>query len=314
MIEVEKLTKYYGPVTAIKDVSFSVQRGEIVGFLGPNGAGKTTTMRILSCFMPASSGMAKIAGLDVFENSLEVRKKIGYVPESVPLYTDMTVWTYLNFVAEIKGLGAKERKSKVDKVMQDCIITDVRGKYIGKLSKGYRQRVGLAQALINDPEILILDEPTIGLDPKQIIEIRQLIKSLAGERTVILSTHILPEVSMVCQRVIIINEGRIVAVDTPENLTAQLSKSAMIQMQIDGPVGDVIKELTGVTGVLKVDLKGAPINNKATYIIETQREMDLRSDLTRAIVNRNWSLLELRMVDMTLEDIFIKLVTEEKEV
>ena len=211
MIQVEHLTKRYGPVTAVSDVSFSVEKGQIVGFLGPNGAGKSTTMKILSCFMPASGGSARVAGYDVFSQSLEVRRRIGYLPENAPLYTDLPVSAYLEFVAEIKGVGRRERRARVDEVMERCFITDMRQRLIGKLSKGYRQRVGLAQALLGNPEILILDEPTIGLDPKQIAEIRALIRSLAGQHTVILSTHILPEVSMVCDGVIIINRGRIVA-------------------------------------------------------------------------------------------------------
>src|SRR5213593_4579679 len=211
MIEVRNLTKHYGPIAAINNVSFGVERGEVVGFLGPNGAGKSTTMRILSCFMPASSGSAKVAGYDVFSQSMDVRRRIGYLPENVPLYTDMRVASYLDFVAEIKGVPRATRKLRVAEVMDKCLIADVQHRLIGRLSKGYRQRVGLAQAIVNDPHVLILDEPTIGLDPKQITEIRALIKSLAGEHTVILSTHILPEVSMVCSAVVIINRGAIVA-------------------------------------------------------------------------------------------------------
>src|SRR5437016_10529496 len=221
MIEVERLTKSYGPLTAIRDVSFSVAPGEIVGFLGPNGAGKSTTMRILSCFMPASGGTAVVAGYDVFRESMEVRRRIGYLPENVPLYTDMRVAAYLDFVAEVKGVGRTERRRRVADVMDRCMVSDVQNRLIGKLSKGYRQRVGVAQAIVSDPEVLILDEPTIGLDPKQITEIRSLIKSLAGQHTVILSTHILPEVSMVCGAVIIINKGGIVAQGPIDTLVEQ---------------------------------------------------------------------------------------------
>jgi ABC-2 type transport system ATP-binding protein len=311
MIQVEHLTKHYGPVAAIQDVSFSIEQGEIVGFLGPNGAGKTTTMRILACFMPASGGTARVAGYDVFTQSLEVRKRIGYFPEHVPLYNDLPVAAYLDFVAEVKGVGRSERKRRVAEVMERCLITEVQHRLIGRLSKGYRQRVGLAQALINDPEVLILDEPTIGLDPKQIIEIRSLIKSLAGQHTVILSTHILPEVSMVCSRVIIINQGQIVAMDSPENLTARLTRSDRIQVQVEGPVEAVLAELRRIPGVLSVDQQTV-VNGVGTFLVEAVRDRDVRRDLSTAIVGRGWRLLELRGMGMTLEDIFIKLVTEEE--
>ncbi len=311
MIQAEHLTKLYGPITAIQDVSFTVEKGEIVGFLGPNGAGKTTTMRILACFMPPSGGTAKVAGYDVFTHSLEVRKRIGYFPEHVPLYNDMPVAAYLDFVAEVKGVGRAERKRRVAEVMERCLITDVQHRLIGRLSKGYRQRVGLAQALVNDPEVLILDEPTIGLDPKQIIEIRSLIKSLAGQHTVILSTHILPEVSMVCSRVIIINQGQIVAVDSPENLTTRLSRSHRIQVQVEGPVEAILAELRRVPGVLTVDQKSV-VNGVGTFVVESVRDRDVRRDLSVAVVGHGWGLLELRGVGMTLEDIFIKLVTKEE--
>src|SRR6059036_1527470 len=250
MIEVQRLTKCYGPITAIRDVSFSVAPGEIVGFLGPNGAGKSTTMRILACFMPASSGTARVAGYDVFRESLEVRRRIGYLPESVPLYGDLRVAPYLDFVAEVKGVGRAERRRRVAEVMERCLITDVQHRLIGRLSKGYRQRVGLAQALLGDPEVLILDEPTIGLDPKQITEIRALIRSLAGQHTVILSTHILPEVSMVCDGVIIINGGRIVAQSTESELVAQVFPTARVELRVAGASGDVAQALRAVPDVL----------------------------------------------------------------
>ncbi|MBI5874361.1 MAG: ATP-binding cassette domain-containing protein [Deltaproteobacteria bacterium] len=269
MIEVEGLTKYYGNYHALKGVTFSVRKGEILGFLGPNGAGKTTTMRILTCFFPPTSGKAKVAGFDVFEEPLEVRKRIGYLPENVPLYKDMTVEDYLNFAAGIKGVEGKKVKVAVAKAMDECVLTDVSYKFISELSKGYRQRVGLAQALVNDPEVLILDEPTIGLDPKQIIEIRKLIKNLAGRRTVILSTHILPEVSMTCQRVVIINDGRVVAVDT------------------------------------------ASASGVGEYIVEAIKGRDIRKEIAPCIVNKGWALLELKPQEMSLEDIFVKLVTKE---
>lgn len=311
MIQVDRLTKHYGPVAAIQDVSFSVEKGEIVGFLGPNGAGKTTTMRILACFMPATGGAAKVAGYDVFSQSLEVRRRIGYLPENVPLYLDMPVAAYLEFVAEIKGVGRSERRRRVGDVMERCLIADVQDRLIGKLSKGYRQRVGLAQALVNDPEVLILDEPTLGLDPKQITEIRSLIKSLAGQHTVILSTHILPEVSMVCSRVLIIHQGQIVAGDTPENLTARLSQSARIQVQVEGPAESVAAEIRRLPGVRSVEQKIVG-DGIGTFVVESARDRDIRRDLSRALVGKGWGLLELRPLGMTLEDIFIKLVTEEE--
>src|SRR5215469_17023233 len=237
MIEVQNLTKHYGPVTAIRDVSFNVAPGEIVGFLGPNGAGKSTTMRILSCFMPASGGTAKVAGYDVFRESLEVRRRIGYLPENVPLYTDLRVAPYLEFVAEAKGVPRGDRKKRVGDAMERCRVADVQNRLIGKLSKGYRQRVGLAQAIVSDPAVLILDEPTIGLDPQQITEIRALIKSLAGDHTVILSTHILPEVSMVCSGVIIINRGAVVAQGTIDKLVDEFFPTSRVVVQVAGPDG-----------------------------------------------------------------------------
>src|SRR3972149_7499658 len=276
MIEVENLTKKYGNARGINDVTFTVEKGEILGFLGPNGAGKTTTMRIITCFMPATSGKARVAGFDVFEDSLEVRKRIGYLPESVPLYTDMQVPVYLEFVGGLKGVDRRDIKRRVAQVMDDCGLNAVAKKYIAELSKGYRQRVGLAQALINDPEVLILDEPTIGLDPKQIIDIRQLIKNLAGRRTVILSTHILPEVSMTCQRVIIINEGRLVAVDTPQNLTSRVTGANRFLVKIEGPSQHVIKAIESINGVEKVIKKDTSANGIGEYIIESVKGKDIK--------------------------------------
>src|SRR5262247_2173974 len=264
MIEVDHLTKNYGAVAAIRDVSFSVSPGQIVGFLGPNGAGKSTTMRILACFMPASSGMARVAGYDVFQQSMEVRRRIGYLPENVPLYTDMRVAPYLDFVAEVKGVGRADRRRRVADVMERCLIADVQNRLIGKLSKGYRQRVGLAQAIVSDPDVLILDEPTIGLDPKQITEIRSLIKSLAGQHTVILSTHILPEVSMVCSGVIIINKGAIVAQGPIDTLVEQFFPTARVHVQIAGPYAAVLEGLRRLPGVLDVHDAG-PQDGVATF-------------------------------------------------
>src|SRR5215510_2742221 len=253
MIEVQELTKHYGALTAIRDVTFSVAPGQIVGFLGPNGAGKSTTMRILACFMPASGGTARVAGYDVFSQSMEVRRRIGYLPENVPLYTDLRVAPYLDFVAEIKGVPRADRKRRVADVMDKCLIADVQNRLIGKLSKGYRQRVGLAQAIVNDPDVLILDEPTIGLDPRQITEIRALIKSLAGEHTVILSTHILPEVAMVCSGVIIINKGAIVAQGPIDTLVEQVFPVSRLEVQVAGPTAAVADALRALPGVLRVE-------------------------------------------------------------
>jgi len=313
MIEVEGLTKVYGNKTAIDNLTFTVQQGEVVGFLGPNGAGKTTTMRVLSCYMPPTSGTARVGGYDIRTQALDVRRRIGYLPEHVPLYTDLTVTQYLSFVAEAKGLSRLTRRQRVGEAIERCLLQDARGRIIGKLSKGYRQRVGLAQALLGDPPILILDEPTIGLDPKQIIEIRSLIRDMQGERTVILSTHILPEVSMVCQRVIIINEGRIVAVDTPETLTRRLQRSTQVLLQIDGPPEQVTVRLREAPGVLQVVMKdGAGALRR--YLVETDKDRDLRQELARVVCSSGWGLLELRPVDMSLEDVFIRLVTEEEAV
>src|SRR5436309_1657563 len=252
MIEVEGLTKRYGPTLAVSEVSFEVRKGEVLGFLGPNGAGKTTTMRVITGYLPPSKGKVRVAGVDVVEEPLEVKRHTGYLPESPPVYPDMTVVEYLAFVARIKGLPRSEVRKRVDEVSEKCAITDVRGKQIGKLSKGYRQRVGLAQALIHNPDVLILDEPTAGLDPKQIIETRQLIKQLAGDHTIILSTHILPEVSQTCERVVIINKGRVVAVDTPANLTARLRGSETMYVQIDAHGADVSGAISGIVGVTRV--------------------------------------------------------------
>ncbi|HLC40271.1 MAG TPA: ATP-binding cassette domain-containing protein [Methylomirabilota bacterium] len=311
MIYVDKLTKFYGPIAAIQEVSFTIEKGEIIGFLGPNGAGKTTTMRILSCFMPASSGQARVAGLDCFTQSIEVRKRIGYLPENVPLYPEMPVAAYLDFVAELKGVGRSERRGRVAEVMERCMISDVQQRLIGKLSKGYRQRVGLAQALINEPEVLILDEPTIGLDPKQIIEIRQLIKSLAGQRTVILSTHILPEASMVCQGVIIINRGRIVASGGWDQLQNQVFPSRRIELQIDGPAGAVEEALGRIPGVSKV-ASAESAAGLAAFVVESPGERDVRGEIFQLAADRRWKLLEMHQIGTSLEEIFLKLVAGEE--
>jgi ABC-2 type transport system ATP-binding protein len=311
MIEVQDLTKHYGAFTAIRDVSFSVAPGEIVGFLGPNGAGKSTTMRILACFMPASGGTARVAGYDVFSQSMEVRRRIGYLPESVPLYVDMRVGPYLDFVAEVKGVPRSGRKRRVAEVMDQCLIADVQHRLIGKLSKGYRQRVGLAQAIVSDPDVLILDEPTIGLDPRQITEIRALIKSLAGAHTVILSTHILPEVSMVCDGVIIINKGSIVAQGPIDSLVEQFFPVSRVQVELAAPAAAVRDALRTLPGVL--DVRDVPSGDgAATFAVEAARDRDLRAEIFQLATDRRWPLLELRRVGMTLEEVFIRIVAGEE--
>ncbi len=312
MIEVQHLTKHYGRVTAVDDVSFRVERGEILGFLGPNGAGKTTTMRILTGYIPATDGRATVAGYDVFEQPIEAKRRTGYLPETPPLYPDMTVREYLEFVARIKmgGITSAQRRARIGAVMERTRIADVANRHCAKLSKGYRQRVGLAQAIIHNPEVLILDEPTAGLDPKQIIETRELIRSLAGDHTVILSTHILPEVAQTCQRVVIINKGRVVAVDSPENLTSRLRGNETMYVQVDGGGPDAARVLESIPGVTRVSLADQR-NGTAGYEIESAKGQDVRRELARAIVARGWGLLELRPVRMSLEEIFLHLTTEE---
>lgn len=311
MIEVERLTKTYGDARGIEDITFTVEKGEILGFLGPNGAGKTTTMRILTCFMSATGGSAKVAGYDIFEDSLKVRARIGYLPETVPLYTDMQVPVYLKFVAGLKGVPWKKINFKVAEVMEQVGLTHMAHKFIGELSKGYRQRVGLAQALVNDPEVLILDEPTIGLDPKQIVEIRSLIKGLGGGRTIMLSSHILPEVSMLCERVIIIDEGKIKAMDTPDNLISRLHAAGRVQARIDGPKEKVLKALREIGGVKKAD---AVSDGGATnlYVVEFGDGKAGAHLIPRVATAGGWDLHELTPMRLSLEDIFIRIVTEEE--
>src|SRR5215475_131060 len=313
MIEVDRLTKSYGTVAAIRDVSFSVEPGQIVGFLGPNGAGKSTTMRILACFMPASSGSARVAGFDVFSQSLEVRRRIGYLPENVPLYSELRVADYLDFVAEVKGVGRAQRRTRVGEVMERCRISDVSRRVIGKLSKGYRQRVGLAQAIVSDPAVLVLDEPTIGLDPKQITEIRSLIKSLAGQRTVILSTHILPEVSMVCSGVIIINKGAVVAQGPIDSLVEQVFPTARVEVEIVGPPPAVRDRIRSISGVLSVEDQMVA-NGAARYVVEAARGRDVRAEIFKLAAQQKWELRELRRAGMTLEEVFIRIVAGEETV
>jgi ABC-2 type transport system ATP-binding protein len=311
LIKVENLTKRYAAKTAIEGMSFEVQKGEILGFLGPNGAGKTTTMRIITGFMPASGGTVRVDGFDVFDTPLDVRRRIGYLPENPPLYPEMNVAGYLRFVAKIKGVPKDRLDSEVKRVMERVSITDVQERIIAKLSKGYKQRVGIAQALLGDPPVLILDEPTIGLDPKQIHEVRELIKGLAGNHTVVLSTHILPEVEQTCHRVIIIDRGRIVAVDTPQNLRFQLQGAERIFVEVAGPAGEVMAKLRATPGVINVRELNAQ-NGQHRFQIEGQLHKDIRSDLARAVVQSGWGLLELQSASMSLEDIFLKLTTAEE--
>ncbi len=312
MIEVEGLTKYYGPVPAITDVTFKVEQGEIVAFLGPNAAGKTTTMRILTGYMPATSGVARIGGTDVYEDSLATRRRIGYMPETTALYTDMRVHQYLRFCGKLQGMRRADLEPRLDEVMGLCGLAERRDSIIGTLSLGYRQRVGLAQALVHDPDVLILDEPTVGLDPNQIVEVRQLIRNLAGRHTVMLSTHILTEAQMTCQRVIIINHGRIIAEDTPENLTAQIreAETVLIRLKSDEPqIPKLLRDIPQVTGVRR-----GPDTDRDAYYVDTAIGADVRSELADFVVRKGWGLLELRSVEMSLEEVFRQLTTEERGV
>lgn len=311
MIEVQNLTKSYGPVTAVDHVSFTVNEGEILGFLGPNGAGKTTTMRILTGYMPATSGTASIAGFDVFGDSLEVRKHIGYLPEVPPVYPDMTVEAYLDFVLRIKNVTADKRPARITEALAKTNIADKRTELIKRLSRGYKQRVGLAQALVHDPTVIILDEPTVGLDPKQIIEVRHLIKGLAGTHTIILSTHILPEVSMTCDRVVIINKGKIVAVDTPQNLTSQLKGGQRIYIDAQAAEKPLEDLLTKIPGAARVQVSPTRSNGHSTATVEVAPGKDIRSQIAAKIVEQGWSLYELRGISLSLEDIFLELTTDD---
>jgi ABC-2 type transport system ATP-binding protein len=312
VIEVQHLTKRYGPFTAVNDINFTVERGEILGFLGPNGAGKTTTMRVLTGYMPPTEGKAVIAGYDVFDQPIEAKRRTGYLPETPPLYPEMTVRDYLTFVAKIKGVPRNERKKRVETSMERTRVADMATRHCGKLSKGYKQRVGLAQAILHNPEVLILDEPTAGLDPKQIIQTRALIKELAGDHTIILSTHILPEVSQTCQRVVIINKGQVVAVDTPENLTSRVSGSATMYVQVDSAGADAASALSSVPGVTQVSVA----DSRATvtgFEVESETGRDVRRELAATIVGRGWGLLELRPNRLSLEDVFLQLTTQEPQ-
>ncbi|MBI4311757.1 MAG: ATP-binding cassette domain-containing protein [Chloroflexi bacterium] len=311
MIEANNLTKYFGDFPAISGVTFSASKGEILGFLGPNAAGKTTTMRILTGFMPPSSGAASIAGYDVVAQSLEARRHVGYLPETVPLYTDMKVKDYLRFMGTIRGMDTKAIQRRVNDVIQTCHLESYYTAYISKLSKGFRQRVGVAQAILHEPEVLVLDEPTVGIDPIQVVETRQLIKSLGGEHTIILSTHILPEVSMICNRVIIIHEGEIVAVDTPQALGERLQGTERIQMDVTGPPSQVVGALRAVPGVQDVTYTDRG-DGRTSYSIVSRRGDEVRANLAKSVVQHNWSLLRLETAAMSLEEIFLRLTTTEE--
>ena len=307
MIIAEDLTKYYGLKPAVQNVSFRVEKGEIVGFLGPNGAGKTTVLRMLTCFLQPTSGKILVDGLNGQTHSLEVRKKIGFLPETVPLYDELTVKQFLAFSGSIKGLSGNPLNGEIDRVVSDCGLTEHRKRRIRHLSKGLKQRVGLAQALINNPPIIILDEPTTGLDPAQIIEVRKLIKDLAGQRTVLLSTHILPEVSQICERVIIVNQGRVVAEDTPSNLTGQLQKGLRTILHVDGPPEEVRSKLESLKGVTRV----VPSQLGGEILVESTADESLKPLIAKTIVESGWGLKEMRASDLSLEEVFVQLVTEE---
>ena len=308
MINVEGLTRFYGEKRAISDVTFNVKKGEILGLLGPNAAGKTTTMRILTCYMPPTSGTATVGGFDIFEQSLDVRRITGYLPENPPLYVDFSVYDYLDFVAKIKGVAKADRKKEIDSVIEKASIGDVQNRIIGKLSKGYKQRVGLAQSLLNNPQIVILDEPTVGLDPKQIIEIRELIKTLKGDHTIILSSHILPEIEQTCERVVIINEGKVVAQDTPHNLTSRLKGVERTNLKIEGDEKKIRDAFKTIKEIKSLELKSAD----GICQVAVESASDIRKELARQTVNSNLGLLELSTDKFTLEDIFLQLTTKEE--
>lgn len=311
MIEVNDLTRYYGQKMAISNVSFKVNKGEILGMLGPNAAGKTTTMRILTCFMPPTSGSATVGGYDIFEQSMEIRQITGYLPENPPIYTDLTVRDYLEFVAKIKNVEKTKIKSEVELAIEKASVGEVQNRVIGKLSKGFKQRVGLAQSLLNNPQVVIFDEPTVGLDPKQIIEIRELIKNLKGDHTVILSSHILPEVEQTCERVVIISDGKVVAEDTPDNLTARMRGSDRILLEVEGERKNVEGILKGFPEVTSVQVK-QKTDGILDVVVESKK--DLRKEFAKALVQKNVGLIELQADKVTLEDIFLHLTTKEEEV
>ena len=313
MIEATNLVKRYGPHTAVDNASFTIERGEIVGFLGPNGAGKSTTMNILSGYLSSTEGTVTVDGMNILEHPMEAKKKIGYLPENPPLYPEMTVREYLRFAGEIKKVPSEELPSRMERIMQTVGIQDVAGRLIRNLSKGYKQRVGLAQAMIGDPEILILDEPTAGLDPKQILEIRDLIISLGRDHTVILSSHILPEVSAVCRRILIINDGRIVADDTPENLAHRLLGGSHVLLRVEGPRERVEEALRAVPAVRNVEFQEPQEPGTVEAVAEAEKDRDIRRDVFRAMSGAGLPVLTMRALDMSLEEIFLHLTTKEEE-
>jgi ABC-2 type transport system ATP-binding protein len=309
-IEVENLTKYYGDFPAISEISFTVGKGEILGFLGPNGAGKSTTMKILTGYMPPTEGTVKIAGYNVVANSLEARKHIGYLPETVPLYTDMTIQSYLEFMGSIRGMSKENIRKRIIHVVDLCRLGEYQNTIINKLSKGFRQRVGIAQAILHDPDILILDEPTIGIDPIQVVETRQLIKDLGVGHTVVISTHILPEVSTLCERVVIIHEGEVVAIDRPENLAERLQGSDQVVVDVRGPKVKVVQALKDIQGVQNVSASTLE-KDIFSYTVSSNPDYDIRELVSQTIVQQGWGLLRQESISMTLEQIFLKLTTED---
>lgn len=314
MIEIQNLTKRYGQIKAVNNLNFTVEKGEILGFLGPNGAGKSTTMNIITGYLPSSEGTVKVCGYDIMESPKEVKKRVGYLPEQPPVYMDMTVRDYLSFVADLKLVDKKQKKNQLSDIMELVKIGDHRDRLIKNLSKGYKQRVGLAQALVGSPDVLVLDEPTVGLDPKQIIEIRKLIKALGKEHTIILSSHILPEVSAVCERVVIINKGEIAAIDTPENLSKGFDTASKLLVSIAGPQNSVENAIREIYGVKYVETAAGKDKDSISYIVESDKDIDIRKPLFFAMAKLGYPIIELKTTGMSLEDIFLQIVTQEKEV
>ena len=314
MIEIQNLTKRYGQIKAVNNLNFTVEKGEVLGFLGPNGAGKSTTMNIITGYIPSSEGTVKVNGYDILESPKEVKKLTGYLPEQPPVYMDMTVKEYLNFVADLKMVDKKLKRNQLSDIMELVKIGDHRNRLIKNLSKGYKQRVGLAQALIGNPQVLVLDEPTVGLDPKQIIEIRKLIKALGKEHTIILSSHILPEVSAVCERVVIINHGEIAAIDTPDNLSKGFGVATKLMVTVDGPKSSIENAIREIYGVKYIEAGVEKEREAFSYIVESDKEIDIRKPLFYAMAKLGYPILELKGLNLSLEDIFLQIVTQEKEV
>jgi ABC-2 type transport system ATP-binding protein len=312
MIEIQNLTKHFGPIKAVNNINFTVEKGEILGFLGPNGAGKTTTMNMITGYLPSTSGTVKVAGYDIGEQPAEVKKRIGYLPEIPPVYTDMTVKEYLYFVSDLKKVPRSKRAGQISDIMEKIQIDHVKNRLVGNLSKGYRQRVGLAQALVGSPEVLILDEPTVGLDPNQIIEIRRLIKELGKEHTIIFSSHILQEVSAVCERVVIINKGEIVAIDTPDNLSRNLGNVSRFLMKVEGPQAEVTNALSEIKGILNIECDSNGEENVFKYTVDSEKDIDVRRPIFFKMAELGYPILELQSVGMDLEEIFRKLTAGEE--